>query len=42
MIWNDGHESLIRSQGDPASELPLGIYDIPNLIPSVWGPAYPQ
>ena len=42
VIGNNGHEGLTRSQGNPASKLPLGIYDVPNMVPPVRSPAHPQ
>ena len=42
MTGNNGHQGLTRSQVDPVSKLPLGIHDIPNLIPPVRSPAHPQ
>ena len=42
LIGNNGHEGLTRSQGNSASNLPLGTYDVPNLVPPVRSPAHPQ
>ncbi len=42
VVGNHSHKDLTRSQGNPVRKLPLSIYDVPSLAPSVRRSSHPE